>query len=96
MEHHGLPELLQQVDPNIRSDVNSGTMYRKLVESGVINSFTIILQVNADGASCYRKSKYSFWPLMALINDVPYKLRRSYIILLALWFGNKKPPRDAF
>ena len=96
MEHHGLPELLQQVDPNIRSDVNSGTMYRKLVESGVINSFIITLQVNADGASCYRKSKYSFWPLMALINDVPYKLRRSYIILLALWFGNKKPPRDAF
>ncbi len=91
MKHHGLPEVLQQVDPNIRSDVNSGTMYRKLVESGVINSFTITLQLNADGASCYRKSKYSFWPLMALINDVPYKLRRSYIILLALWFGNKKP-----
>ena len=28
-------ELLQQVDPNIRNDVNSGKMYRTFVEKGV-------------------------------------------------------------
>lgn len=33
---------------------------------------------------------------MAIINEAPYKLRRSYVILLALWFANKKPPREAF
>jgi hypothetical protein len=87
---------MTDVDPNVRSDVNSGNLYRKLVEDGEINSLTITLQINADGASCFKKSKFSFWPLMALINDVPYKLRRSYIILLALWFGNKKPPVGVF
>lgn len=87
---------MTEVDPNERSDVNSGKLYRQLVEEGVINSRTITLQINADGASCFKKSKFSFWPLVALINDVPYKLRRSYIIFLALWFGNKKPPAGVF
>ncbi len=32
---------------------------------------------------------------MALINEVPYHIRRNFIILLALWFGNRKPPRKA-
>jgi hypothetical protein len=96
MENYGLPDVMPEVDSNIRSDASSGQLYRKLVEVGVINSFTITLQMNADGASCYKKNKFSFWPFMALINDLPYKLRRSYIILLALWFGNKKPPVGVF
>lgn len=41
----------------------------------------------------YQTSNYSFWPLMAMINEVPYHIRRTFIILLALWFGNRKPPR---
>ncbi len=91
LENYGLLEVMPEVDSNIRSDMSSGQLYRKLVEDGVINSRTITLQINADGASCFKKSKFSFWPLMALINDLPYKLRRSFIVLLALWFGKKKP-----
>lgn len=33
---------------------------------------------------------------MATINNLPYKLRRAYVVLLVLWFGNKKPPLHAF
>lgn len=33
---------------------------------------------------------------MGIINEAPYKIRRSYVILLALWYGSKKPPRNAF
>lgn len=96
LENYGLPEVMPEVDSNIRSDVSYGQLYRKLVEDGVINSRTITLQMNADGASCYKKSKFRFRPLMALINDLPYKLRRSYIILFSLWFGNKKTPVGVF
>ena len=32
---------------------------------------------------------------MALINEAPYRIRRRFVLLLALWFGNKKPPRKA-
>lgn len=75
LEHYGLLEIMTEVvNPNERSDVNSGKLYRQLVEEGVINSRTITLQINGDGASCFKKSKFSFWRLMALINDVPYKL----------------------
>lgn len=33
---------------------------------------------------------------MAVINEARYKIRRGFIVLLSLWFGNKKPPRKPF
>lgn len=51
---------------------------------------------NTDGAQPYKMRKNGIWRFMATINEAPYKLRRAYVILLALWFGNKKPPLHAF
>lgn len=33
---------------------------------------------------------------MGIINELGYKLRRSYVILLAIYYGNKKPPMQQF
>ena len=33
---------------------------------------------------------------MAVINEVPYKKIRPNMVLMALWYGNKKPPRESF
>ena len=33
---------------------------------------------------------------MGVINELSYKLRRSYVILLAIYYGNKKPPMQPF
>lgn len=33
---------------------------------------------------------------MGIINEAPYKIRRNYVILFALWYGNKKPPAEAY
>lgn len=33
---------------------------------------------------------------MGIINEAGYKLRRSYVVLMALWYGNKKPPMGPF
>jgi hypothetical protein len=95
LEQHGLPE---RPEPNLnsRSDIDSGSCYQNLREEGKINSQTITLQLNADGAKVFKSSKFDVWPLMAIINELPYRLRRSYVILLALWYGDKKPPANAF
>lgn len=81
-------------DPNTRSDVNSGGNYRKLREAGVTDEKTITIKINTDGAQTFKSSKFGIWPLMGIINEASYKTRRSCIILLALWYGNKKPPRE--
>jgi hypothetical protein len=33
---------------------------------------------------------------MAVINEVPYKKIRPNMVLMVLWYGNKKPPRESF
>lgn len=81
-------------DPNTRSDVNLVGNYRKLREAGVINEKTITIQINTDRAQTFKSCKFGIWPLMGIINEASYKTRRSCIILLALWYGNKKPPRE--
>ena len=43
----------------------------------------------------FQVSQYGFWPFMAIINEAQYKIRRGFVILLSLWFGNKKPPAKA-
>lgn len=82
-----------QEDPYFRSDVQSGENYQRLRQNAIINDTTITLQINTDGAQTFKSSKYGMWPLMGIINEAPYQVRRSSIILIALWYGNKKPPR---
>jgi len=54
------------------------------------------LQLNIDGAQSFKMSKFGFWPFMGIINEAKYKLRRSFVVLISLWYGNKKPPANGF
>lgn len=88
-------------DENMRGDIQSGSRYRDSIKSpnpaGEPHSVTTIsVQLNVDGAQCFKTSKFGFWPFMAVINEAPYRSRRSNMILLSLWFGNKKPPAQPF
>ena len=74
--------------------MNSGDSYQNLRRKGLIDDKTITIQVNTDGAQTFKSSKFGIWPLMGIINEANYKTRRSCILLLALWYGNKKPPRN--
>lgn len=78
------------------SDVETGSQYQDLKSKKLIDDQTLTLQLNIDGAVCFKFSKFGFWPFMGIFNEAPYRLRRSNILLLALWFGNKKPPADSF
>ncbi len=92
VKRHGLDT--SEMDPlnTVRGDVNTGTYYREIRENGLIDDCTITLQLNGDGAPIHKTSAFSIWPLMGIINEAKYKMRRNYILLLALWYGDKKPP----
>jgi len=66
-------------------------MYQKYKSDGFIDNRTITMQLNVDGAQIFNSSKFSFMPCMGVINEAPYKIRRSNILLLGLWYGNHKP-----
>lgn len=60
IENHGFKsddQSFNNMDLNFRSDVNSGEIYRKLRETGIIDGKTVTLQLNADGAQCYEKKQ---------------------------------------
>lgn len=95
VERHGMFSSADP-DPNIRGDVNTGTYFREMRENGLIDDKTITLQLNCDGAPAHQMSSYSIWPLMGIINEARYQLRRAYVILVALWYGEKKPPTEPY
>lgn len=91
-----LKENTTSYDGTTRGDIQSGDCYREAIDESTNKECTFTLQLNTDGAQCFKKSKFGFWPLMAVINEIPYGARRAHMILMALWFGNKKPPKGPF
>ena len=98
LRHHGIKKTnpASPGDEDRKGDVFTGDRYKQYVKDGLINDETITMQINTDGAQLFKASKYSFWPFMGIINETGYKTRRSNVILMAIWFGNKKPPRGVF
>lgn len=86
--------LKQQYDKE--SDVISGKVYRKLIDTHVISKTDITLQWNTDGVQTHKSSKVSMWPIQVSINELPYRLRRQNMILCGLWYGSKKPVMELF
>jgi hypothetical protein len=83
-------------DGKTRGDIQTGDLYRDKVRITDELISYITLQLNTDGAECHKKSKFTFWAFMGVPNELPYWLRRSNILLFALWYGNKKPPSGPF
>jgi hypothetical protein len=44
----------------------------------------------------FQLSKFVVWPFMGVINETPYNVRRSNVILFGLHFGDKKPSVENF
>lgn len=58
IEHHGLDttNIVQTEDLNYRSDVNTGNIYMAKRRQNGISENTITLQLNMDGANCFKVS----------------------------------------
>ena len=62
------------------SDIYDGEIYQNMYKKGFLKEMNnISLTLNTDGIPVFRSSGYSFWPQFLLINELPYKMRYSYI-----------------
>ena len=77
-------------------DVTSGEAYKDYVRKGIITDRTITLGWNLDAAQVHENSPFNFMPCMGIINEAKYKVRRSNVILFAIWYGDKKPKPKQF
>ena len=97
IRHHGIKrETTNLLSQDMKGDVYTGKRYQQYIEDGLIDENTITIQINTDGSQRFKASKYSFWQFMGIVNERRYKTRRSNVILMAIWSGNKKPPRNVF
>ena len=46
---------------------------------------------NTDGATPYKFSKKSVWPVYIMLNEIPPQERINNVIVVGLWFGKSKP-----
>ncbi|XP_073727054.1 uncharacterized protein [Misgurnus anguillicaudatus] len=75
------------------TDISDGKLYKYL--KSVSNSF-FSLSFNCDGVPVFQSSKFSIWPLLCSVNEVPPEGRDKNVILCALWFGSSKPLMASF
>ena len=80
-------------------DVYDGEVYQKLIKQGILqseNNFSFIF--NTDGVPVFKSSKISIWPLLLVINELPYRKRMATenMLLAGLWFGEKMPAMWTF
>ena len=86
-------------DPNIQckvnkknSDLYQGNCYKQLP----MEEDDISVTWGSDGAAIFSSSNYSIWPLLLMINELPYSVRRKHILMGGLWFGSAKPNFQSF
>lgn len=88
---------VQQADEFLR-DVYDGKNYRhfkKNLDPNDRNSF-VSVTFNTDGAPLFESSAYSIWPIYIMLNELPFSVRTSELIVVGLWFGRNKPSMNVF
>lgn len=73
-------------------DITQSNQYHKLS----VAQDDVTLTFNTDGVPLYDSSKVGIWPLLVMVNEIPYKQRIEKLMLAALWFGPKKPNMNCF
>ncbi|XP_066921278.1 uncharacterized protein [Clytia hemisphaerica] len=93
----GFKAPMKKVD-NVLRDYCDGKVYQDLLESGIIGSNTITLQMNSDGVKMFNSCNYSVWPIYLRINELPPALRKlkKFRVLVGIWFGEEKPYMRSF
>lgn len=61
------------------TDVYSGHLYQQHVSSGFLaQKRNISFIFNTDGIPVFKSSKFTFWPLLLMINELPFRMRYRY------------------
>lgn len=81
-------------------EINDDILYEKLSCEG--KTFSNLNNISftwcADGVPVFKSSKFSFWPVYLIMNELPYDRRfnKESLIMVGLWFGEKKPNKKFF
>ncbi|KAJ8677696.1 hypothetical protein QAD02_013483 [Eretmocerus hayati] len=80
------------------SDFTDGEMYKAIIDSLPIDVRLrfITLLFNADGAALFKSSNFSVWPIQAIVNELPYRVRTAAPVTCGIWFGKDKPDMQIF
>lgn len=70
------------------SDVCDGSQYAKL---NINFPNSISLACNTDGVPLFNSSNKVLWPVYFIVNELPFALRNTCMLLSALWLGSGKP-----
>ena len=59
------------------SDIYGGELYQSLRGSNgpLVERREISLTLNTDGVDCFHSTKESFWPVLLMINELPFNER---------------------
>lgn len=90
---------VKRVNDNIE-DIYDSEQYKKLCSNDgpLSEPYNISFTFNTDGVPIFKSSKTSVWPIFLMINELPYKMRKSrkYMILAGLWCSSVKPSMNIF
>lgn len=83
---------------NLIRDIYDGKCYREFIKDlspeDRYNYITVVF--NTDGAPLFESSSYSIWPIYIMLNELPFSVRSSQLLLAGLWFGKSKPEMSVF
>lgn len=56
----------------------------------------ISITFSCDGVPAFKRSKYSLWPVLCTINELPHLIQKEKVMIASLWFGVKKPEMSQY
>ena len=66
--------------PDKLTDIIDGQLYQSLASGGgpLADEHNISVVLNTDGAAVFCSTNYSFWPVLLMINELPFAKRYLY------------------
>uniref|UniRef100_A0ABD2W6M6 Uncharacterized protein n=1 Tax=Trichogramma kaykai TaxID=54128 RepID=A0ABD2W6M6_9HYME len=85
-------------DDSYYQDVYDGSIYKEFLQTIPSDEIWITFMWYTDGVRIFKSSKYNIWGFFLIILELPYTERYKVenMILVALWFGEKKPVPNIF
>lgn len=79
---HGLCFRAEASSDHVIKDICDGILYQTL-KSNSKDDF-LSLTFNCDGVPVFQSSKFSIWPILCCVNEIPLESRDKHILLCAL------------
>jgi len=86
-------DAISSATTNSISDIRDGNVYRKL--GTICHERFLTFTMNIDGVEVKKGSKVSIWPVLLVINELPFNQRYNLenTIIAGVWLARHKPSR---